>query len=156
VIIGVAIQQTVVASRSLEKEPLVSNYPMYSYTYPSTKVYDEEHRRFVDYRFHRYIPGAISPEVYPWVGGDLLDGPEIPLVKVARREGMILLAVGKHTKHVLPGLIQPEASRGQLLVTTDVMGFEWHRGRFGITEHNAVLGVLRPGKLQFWPLAQMA
>ena len=151
VIVAVVVQQIVVAGRAVEKEPLLSNYPMYSYTYPSRKAFDKEHSKTVDFGFHAYAPAALPAGAYPAGGARLLDGSEIPLLQVARREGLINIVTGRHEKRVSPTLIQSEPTRA-LVVTADVQGFDWHRGRFTIVKPDIVIGFFETETLRFVPL----
>jgi predicted DCC family thiol-disulfide oxidoreductase YuxK len=168
--VALLVQQLVVSARGVEKEPLVTNFPMYSFTYPSTAAYDAKFTRFVNVRFYRYRPPvpAAKLEVFAPPTAHLLDGQRLAFFEQADRRALIgLLPIeleGNAEFALVPGkrdesAVTPQVRRllkrsGPLLVTADQYGFDWHHGRFTTTRPGVVLGVIhkRPPRLVQAPL----
>src|SRR5262249_53104646 len=132
-VVVLVVQQIVVAARGMEKEPLVTNFPMYAFTYPSTAAFDAKFGRFVNVEFYTYRPPTPTRPVFVPPGADLLNGQRMPIIELAARRSLIkLLPVayggqGRSVFEEVPGgtkeeNVSPEARRllkgsGPLLVT---------------------------------------
>jgi predicted DCC family thiol-disulfide oxidoreductase YuxK len=157
-IVGVLVTQTFVSDRHLEREPFLSNYPMYSDTYASTAAYDASHPDFKDFRFFRYrsntrVDALVSPENEVFPAGE---AGVIPLVTNARRHALVRIVTKRlGDDDIGPKLrdevalftagartVSGQPASGEILVTANHYGFDWHRGRFGVKRADVALGVL--------------
>ncbi len=157
-IVGVLVTQTIVSDRHLERQPFLSNYPMYSDTYASPAAYDAAHANFRDFRFFRYRSNtrlsllvSQQNEVFPMDESDV-----IPLVTVARRHALVRVVTKRRNDDEIKPKLRAEVARvtvgartvsgepasGELLVTANQYGFDWKRGRIGVRHANVPLGIL--------------
>jgi hypothetical protein len=171
---GVVVTQTVVSDRQLEREPFLTNFPMYSDTYASTAAYDEAHSTSRDLRFFLYRPPnrvdllvSRQNEVFP------MDEPgALPVVAVAQRHALVQVL----TKRLKGGEIRPKLRRefaaltagaetvsgdpvsGELLATENEYGFDWNHGHFFIRHKNRPVALLDVRTLKVheiaWPPAE--
>ena len=156
-IVAIGVSQTVVSDRHAEREPLLTNFPMYSDTYASTAAYDAEHTKVKDFRFFAYQPVTrLDLEVQPENGLPVDQAGVVPLVTVAERHALVrVLTKGMNDDDIKPKL-RKEVARvtagartvggtpvsGEVLATGDAHGFDWHHGRFFIRHHNLPVAVL--------------
>jgi predicted DCC family thiol-disulfide oxidoreductase YuxK len=173
-IAGVLVQQAVVSDRRIEKEPFLSNFPMYDFTYPSTREYDKTHLKLENFRFYRYDPttrtrALLSPlnEISPEKGADGISQAfasvgQFNLVELARRR----LLVKVFTKRLEESDVDPEqhadllrlisgertvsgeSLTGLVLGAADEHRFDWQSGRFVTVQSGVALGVLNLATLE--------
>lgn len=157
-IVAIVVSQTVVSDRHAQREPLLTNFPMYSDTYPSTAAYDAEHTDVKDYRFFPYQPLTrldlqVQPEneIFPVDQAGI-----VPLVAVAERHALVRVLSKRLQGDDIKPKLRSEVARvtagartvggepvsGEVLATGDAHGFDWNHGRFFIRHHNLPVAVL--------------
>jgi predicted DCC family thiol-disulfide oxidoreductase YuxK len=173
---GIVVTQTVVSDKQVEREPFLTNFPMYSDTYASTAAYDEAHRKSRDLRFFLYRPPnrvdllvSRQNEVFP------MDEPgALPVVAIAQRHALVQVV----SKQLKGGDISPKLRRqvavltagvqtvsgdpvsGELVATENEYGFDWKHGHFFIRHQNEPVALLDLRTLNVdkvaWPPAERA
>lgn len=144
-IMVLVLQQIVASSQRLELEPFLSDYAMYSYTWPSEQAFDAAmQRKFRRYRFRARSGSGSEAEITSQIDGlpkatdtlnDLLDtlrsGAPVPtrLIEAARA-----VAVAYESEY--------RQTLGVMRVLLDERAFDWTRGRFYWKAERTELGTL--------------
>lgn len=135
-------QQVAVSAKHIEREPLLSNYPMYALTYASTGEFDEANvSAFSDYSFRT---GATGADVTAFVRRvPRADSAFIDAILGAAADGSIPGRECERARRSAAGVAQRLGRPlHQVGVRVDERAFDWAQRRFVSKRSNASLGVL--------------
>lgn len=145
VVAALVAVQIVASGYRIEAEPFISDYGMYSWTWPSRDAFDAQiARKYRRYGFRRWSAGGAGEDVterfraMPKAADLLADvvdhGMEGEGVAGDRRAALAALAAGYRDTFGEPA--------GRLLVVVDEQAFDWTRGRFYVKSDDRAVGIL--------------
>jgi hypothetical protein len=151
--------QVIASGKRLEAEPFISDYGMYSWTWPSREAFDAQlARKYRRYSYRQWLDGRASDDVTQRVSQMPKAGDQLAEVVDLLRAGK---PVGDTRKAALAAFAlayrdQYGVPLTRLLVLVDERAFDWARGRFYVKSDHRPIGILDAVRCTLAPLPQEA